>query len=314
MNKLFSFALIAVLAISVCVTGCKKSKTFTTDKVVMTYVSSPLNVPSILEKENSDFQKAFEKLDLGFEYSNLTSGSDQTAALASGSIHILNAVGGSSVLLAAANEADIAIISMYSMAPKAFCMFSRDSNINKPEDLRGLTIAGPKGTNLHELLVAYLATGGMTITDVNYVSMSIPAAVAALEGGSVDVAMTGGVASYNCEKAGRHKITDGENLIAAVICTACSRDFAVKNPQIIETFRKTQKDIVDYMNSNTEEALATTAKVLDIDVTAVKEMYNLYDFGIDLTEEKLDALQQTEKFLFESGMIENHVDVRKLVL
>ena len=217
-------------------------------------------------------------------------------------------------MLAAANGADIAIISMYSMAPKAFCMFSNNSNINKPEDLRGLTIAGPKGTNLHELLVAYLATAGMKITDVNYVSMSIPAAVAALEGGSVDVAMTGGVASYNCEKAGKHKITDGENLIAAVICTACSRDFANKNPKIIETFKQTQKEIVDYMNANTEDALAITANALDIDVESVKEMYALYDFGIDLTEEKLDALQGTEKFLFESGMIENHVDVRDLVL
>jgi sulfonate transport system substrate-binding protein len=315
--KTFNKTLLMLLALSVIMVSffsCKKTDKFSTDKVVMTYVSSPLNVPSVLEKNSGMFSKAYEKLGLQFEYSNLTSGADQTAALASGSIHILNAVGGSSVLLAAANGADISIISMYSMAPKAFCMFSRDASINSPEDLRGLTIAGPKGTNLHELLVAFLATGGMKISDVNYVSMSIPAAVAALEGGSVNVAMTGGTASYNLEKSGFHKITSGENLIAAVICTACSREFAEKNPEIIETFRQTQKEIVEYMNNNTEEALKITADALDIDLNAVKEMYPLYDFGIELTDEKLDALQETEKFLFNSGMIDNHVDVRSLVL
>ena len=80
-------------------------------------------------------------------YSELTSGADQTAALASGSIQILNAVGGTSVILAAANGADIKIISMYSTSPGAFQLYSADPEINSPEDLKGKTIAGPKGTN-----------------------------------------------------------------------------------------------------------------------------------------------------------------------
>lgn len=311
-NLIKCFSVFLTLILTAFFFSCNKN--FTTDKIVMTYVSSPLNVPSIIEKESGQFSKAFEKLGLKFEYSNLTSGAEQTAALASGSIHILNAVGAASVLLAAANNADISIISMYSMAPEAFCMFSKNPEINSPEDLRGLTIAGPKGTNLHELLVAYLAKGGMKITDVNYVSMSIPASVAALEGGSVDVAMTGGSASYNCEKNGLHKITSGKGLIAAIICTATSRTFAEKNPEVIESFKKTQKEIVDYMNENTEEALSITAKSLDIEVNAVKEMYPLYDFSVEITDEKLNALQETEKFLFDSGMIEKHVDVRTLVL
>ena len=43
-------------------------------------------------------------------------------------------------------------------------------------------------------------------------------------------------------------------------------------------------------------------------------MYPLYDFSVEITDEKLNALQETEKFLFDSGMIEKHVDVRTLVL
>jgi sulfonate transport system substrate-binding protein len=55
----------------------------------MTYVKSPLNVPSIVEKTRKSFEAAYSELGLDFAYSELTSGADQTAALASGDIQIL---------------------------------------------------------------------------------------------------------------------------------------------------------------------------------------------------------------------------------
>lgn len=72
----------------------------------------------------------------------------------------LYAVGATSVILSAANGADIKVLNMYSRSPKAFCMYSKDDSLTTPESLKGKTIAGPAGTNLHELLAAYLATGG----------------------------------------------------------------------------------------------------------------------------------------------------------
>ena len=81
------------------------------DKVSITYVQAPLNVPSIVEKANQSFEKKFKEKNITASYSTITSGADQTAALASGDIQFLNCVGGSSVLLSAANGNDIKIIS-----------------------------------------------------------------------------------------------------------------------------------------------------------------------------------------------------------
>ena len=67
-------------------------------------------------------------------------------------------------------------------------MYSADDSIKSAQDLKGKTIAGPTGTNLHQLLVAYLEEAGMTIDDVNFVNMKIPDAKAALDGKSIDVA------------------------------------------------------------------------------------------------------------------------------
>lgn len=145
---------------------------FTVDKIGVTYVKSPLNVPSIVEKEKGIFAKAFEEYGLPVEYSNLTTGPEQTQALASGDIQFLYAVGATSVILSASNGADIKIISTYSRSPEAFRMFAgKDSKIQSAADLKGKKIAGPKGTILHELMVAYLATAGLTEKDVEFVSM-----------------------------------------------------------------------------------------------------------------------------------------------
>lgn len=312
MKKFFALLLCAVMALSL--VACSSSGQYTVDTVTVTYVQSPLNVPSIIEKAEGSLSKVYEEMGLQFAYSDLTSGADQTAALASGDIQILNAVGGTSVILAAANDLDIKIISMYSRSPEAFMLFSNDESLTTPESLAGKTIAGPKGTNLHELLVAYLATAGMTIDDVNYVSMDIPSAQAALEGNSVDCALMAGPTAYNAIKAGKHLITNGDGLIAATILTATSQKFYDENPAIVEAFVENQQKILTYIQENNEEALATVAQALDMDIEAVKEMYTMYDFSMEISDADLQSLQATEEFLYNAGMIENHVDVTTLVL
>jgi len=304
--------MLAVL--SACASKQNGKTDFTVKTVTMTYVKSPLNVPSIVEKQQKSFETAFSKLGLGFAYSDLTSGADQTAALASGDIQILNAVGGTSVILSAANGADIKIIGMYSTSPKAFRLFSKDASVASPKDLKGKTIAGPKGTNLHELLTSYLATGGMTLDDVKFVSMDIPSAFAALENGSADCALLAGAVAYNCAAAGYHLVTDGDGLIAGTILTATTQKFYDGNKAVVDAFLKVQSDTLEYIRSNHDAALQMAAGETGLEPAAVEEMFGLYDFRQDITDSDIAALQKTAKFMFDSGLIEKEADVSSLVL
>lgn len=284
------------------------------DKLVFTYVTSPLNVPSIVEKNQGIFAEAFGQLGLEVEYAEITSGADQTQALASGDVQVLYAVGGSSVILSAANGADIQVVNMYSRSPKAFCLYSKDDSLNSPESLAGKTIAGPVGTNLHELLAAYLATADMTIEDVNYVNMSIPDAMAGLEGGSLDVAMLAGATAYQAQQSGYYLVTDGEGLIDASIAVAVSGQFADEYPQLVETLKDAQQTIADFMESNPDETMEIVAQELDLDVEAVKEMYAAYDFGLEITDSDIAGLQRTADFMLEAGMIDSAFDVNALFM
>lgn len=281
------------------------------DKLTVTYVTSPLNVPTILEKDQGIFEK---ELGVPVEYAELTSGADQTQALASGDVQILYAVGATSVILSAANGADIKVLNMYSRSPKAFCMYSKDESLTTPESLKGKTIAGPTGTNLHELLVSYLAQADMALDDVNYVNMSIPDAKAGLDGGSVDVALLAGATAYNAEQQGYHLVADGEGLISALIAVATTQKFYDEHPDVIKKLNAAQEEIASYMANNQEATMETVAAALDLDVDAVKEMYGFYDFSTEITDADKEGFQKTTDFMYESGMIENELDVNTLFI
>lgn len=312
MKKLSSLLLVLTLSASLFATGCSKSKQPALENITFTYVTSPLNVPSIIEKDQGIFTKVFGEENISVNYSEITSGSEQTQALASGDIQVLYAVGATSVILAAAGGSDIKVVNMYSRSPEAFCLFSADDSIQSPEDLRGKTIAGPVGTNLHELLVAYLATADMTINDVNYVNMSIADAQAALVGGSIDAALAAGPAAYNTQEAGYHLVTNGSGLIEAIICVAVTEDFYNNHPEAIKLLQSSQEEILTFMNDDHDATMNIVSKTLDLDRSAVEEMYTYYNFNTELTESDIAGFQKTADFMYENDMIENEFDVNTL--
>lgn len=311
-KKLVSLLMTACMTTGI-LAGCGVSDAETLpEKLAFTYVTAPLNMPSIIEKEKGIFAEKLTEMEIDVEYAELTSGADQTQALASGDVQVLYAVGASSVILSAANGADIKVLNMYSRSPKAFCLYTQDESIKSPEDLRGKTIAGPAGTNLHELLVSYLASGEMTIDDVDYINMSIPEAKAALDGGSIDAALVAGATAYQADKQEYHLITDGEGLIDAIIAVAVTEEFYNKYPDIIEKLTQAQDEVAKFLKENEKEALKMTANALELEVEAVEEMYGYYDFSTEITEVDKEGFQRTADFMYANGMIEKEFDVKTL--
>ena len=320
LTKSMKNKLTAVLAAGVLMTsmvGCSSTtKEAQLTDLTITHVTSPLNVPSIIQKTNNVFADEFKAngKDVTINYAEITSGADQTQALASGDVDVLYAVGGTSVISAAANGADIKILNMYSRSPEAFCMYSHDANIKSAQDLKGKTIVGPAGTNLHQLLIAYLEKAGMTIEDVNFVNMAIPDAKAALDGKSADVALLAGPTAYKAGQQGYNLVTNGKGLTDAVIAVAVTEKFYNEHKEDLEIFKQAEANIIKYMNENHDKAMEIVAKELDLDKSAVEEMYKQYDFSIETTDADVQAFQNVADFMLKTGMIENEVNVEDLFI
>ncbi|HBG2048968.1 TPA: NrtA/SsuA/CpmA family ABC transporter substrate-binding protein, partial [Clostridioides difficile] len=294
--------------------GCaKKNNGEKLSEINLTYVKSPLNVPSIIQKQDDLFGKEFKKDNIKVNFHEITTGPEQTQALAAGEIDFLHALGGTSALIAASNGVELKILNTYSRSPKGFMILTNNNSIKSAADLVGKKVAGPKGTILHQVLISALDKEGLSMDDVEFVNMGIPEASAALSDGSVDAALIAGPAALKAMKSGSKLVANGEGLVDGIIVTAVSTDFAEKHPEIVERFMKVEKETLEYVNNNFDEAMEKVAKEVDLSLEETKELYAWYDFSLDITDKDISSLEDTQDFLIKNKLQEKKVNIKELI-
>ncbi|EGT4639927.1 aliphatic sulfonate ABC transporter substrate-binding protein [Clostridioides difficile] len=294
--------------------GCaKKNNGEKLSEINLTYVKSPLNVPSIIQKQDDLFGKEFKKDNIKVNFHEITTGPEQTQALAAGEIDFLHALGGTSALIAASNGVELKILNTYSRSPKGFMILTNNNSIKSAADLVGKKVAGPKGTILHQVLISALDKEGLSMDDVEFVNMGIPEASAALSDGSVDAVLIAGPAALKAMKSGSKLVANGEGLVDGIIVTAVSTDFAEKHPEIVERFMKVEKETLEYVNNNFDEAMEKVAKEVDLSLEETKELYAWYDFSLDITDKDISSLEDTQDFLIKNKLQEKKVNIKELI-
>ncbi len=323
MKRILSLMILVVLS-SLLLAGCgeKKSepqpqkeeaKAPQVTSLKISYVKLPLNVPSIVEKKRNLFEEEFTKDGIQVTFPEITEGPKMTAALAAGSLDFCNALGGTSAILAAANGVDLKIIGMYSRAPKAFTIMAKDPKIKSVADLKGKKVAGPKGTILHQLLLASLQQNNLKTDEVEYINMPIPSAVSAMQAGNVDAALIAGPAVPQALGSGARILTTGEGLLDATIVIAVSGDFLKNHPDLVKRYLQVHQASLQYMQEKPEEVYQLAAEETGISLAEVRQMVGWYDFNPAITDKDLVDLEKTQEFLLQNDMLTNKIDIKKLI-
>lgn len=294
-----------IIAMSAFASGKKEEQL---KEINISYVRSPFNLPLIIMKEKGLAEKTFGEKGIKVNYYEITSGAKQSEAIAAGSLDIASVINSASVILANAAGNPVEIFAGFSKPEKMFTIMTANPDIKTPADLKGKKIAGPKGTVLHELLVAALKKEGLSINDVEHINMGIPNAVQAMLSGKVDCALAAAASVVNAEKNGGRVLVTCEGYVSPLLISACSRDFAEKHPGLLKLYIDTYKEAKEWMEANIDEALALGAKVQDISMEDAKKLYGWSNFTDSLTSADLDALEYDVNFMLEAGMIEKHID------
>ena len=280
--------------------------------VRITYVTAPFNVPSIVMRKKGFLDEAFAAKGIKVENPEITSGAQQTQAIAAGEIDIASVLGGTSAILAKANGVDLKIVAAYARSPKAYFLMTRSDGPATLGELKGKKIAGPKGTVLNQLLVAALAKEGLTLKDVEYINMDLPTARAALLSGQVDVATLAGANAVAVEKAGGKAMASGEGLIKPTTVIATRADFLDKHPDLVRAYFQAHNKALAFMKENPEEALAIAAEEQKISIDDARAQMPLYDFTPTMTEDDIANLTADQDFMIEAGMLQkaNAIDIK----
>nr|WP_280924274.1 NrtA/SsuA/CpmA family ABC transporter substrate-binding protein [Ciceribacter sp. S153] len=272
--------------------------------VRITYVASPFNVPSIVMREKGYLDEAFAAKGIKVESPEITSGAQQTQAIAAGEIDIASVLGGTSAILARANGVDLTIIAAYARSPKAYFLMTRADGPAALAELKGKKIAGPKGTVLNQLLVAALASQGLSLKDVEYINMDLPTARAALLSGQVDVATLAGANAVAVEKAGGKPLTSGEGLIKPTTVIAARTAFLNEHSDLVRAYFDAHHKALAFMKENPEEALAIAAKEQKISVEDARAQMPLYDFTPVMTYDDIANLTADQDFMIGAEMLQ----------
>jgi len=278
------------------------------------YVSRPINVPSVVAQEKKMFENEFAKDSIEFKWHDITAPSNQLEALAAKSLDFSNSLNYVSAILAKANGNDIKIVSSYSRFPKGISLVVKpDGSIKTVADLKGKKIALQKGTMLHEMLIRALSEVNLTTKDLEIVDMDSTNAAAALAAGQVDATILPEPLLSKAVASGKvQKLRSAEGLIPGLTVIAVRSDFARTQPEIVKRYLQVHKASIDWSQANLEEALAMTSKQNQMDLKGVKALYPEFNFEMSLDQVKTDLLKSAT-FLQEEGMIRPDVDIAKLV-
>ena len=311
--------LLACITVTACLAGCGGSKApekkaaASLKELKVTYVKQPLNIPSIVDKANQTIVKGFEKDGTKVTFPEISSGAKQTEALAAGSLDIASCLGGTSAILAASNGADVKVVGIYSRAPKAFNIMIKDPAIKTAADLKGKRVAGPKGTILHQILAAALVKDKLTLKDVEFRSIGIPAAVNALLSGEADAALVAGADVLRAQKAGARILSNGEGLVNATIVVGVGGKFLKEHPEAVKKYMALHQESIEFMKKNPEKAFEFTAKETGLSIEDVKLMAPWYDFSTAITERDIKDLEETQAFLLANDMQKKKIDIKSML-
>ncbi|WZL72396.1 NrtA/SsuA/CpmA family ABC transporter substrate-binding protein [Clostridiaceae bacterium 35-E11] len=279
-------------------------------EINISYVTAPLNVPSIVEKHESLFEEEFGDIKINFP--EITQGSKMTEAVATGDLDFCNALGGTSAIIGKANGVDLKIIGTYSRAPKCFTIMTNDENIQSVKDLKGKKVAGPKGTILHQLLIAAGNEAGVSIEDMEFIQMGIGNGVSSMMSGNVDAALVAGPAVIKAQEGSARILRNGEGLLDATIVIGARGEFLKEHPDLVEKYMNVHEKALKFMEENQEKMFEMVAEENGVSVEDVKTMYPWYDFNPTITEKDVEELEKTQDFLFDNGMIQEKIDIKTL--
>lgn len=284
------------------------------DELNIVYVKAPFNLQNMVLKERSMLEKAFEGYGTQIVWHNITSGAKQAQAMAAGAIDISAVMNTASFLMSNGADSTVLIADGVAHPADTFAIVGPKGKKLTVKDLKGKKVAGPRGTVLHQMLVAALKKEGMSIHDVDFVSMDPSPALSALLTENADAALLAASAVIKAEESGCKVITTAKDLVNVNLVMTASGSFAQNYPKALELVVKTHRAALKWITENKEAAIEIGAKEHGISIKDAQTLADWSNYYSTVTDKDIESLYLDQKFLIENGMMQKEVDIKKLVL
>lgn len=284
------------------------------DQINIAYVKDPFNLQNIVMKQHQSLEKEFQKDGIKINWVSINSGAQQAQAMAAGSLDVSAVMNTASLLMANGAGNKVLVATGVARPTQVFAVVGKAGKQMKIEDLKGKKVAGPKGTVLHQVLVAALKSKGMSINDVEFIQMDPGKAYAALMGKHVDAALLAASLIIKSNQAGAKTVVTADGLVNPLLVMAVSEKFAKENSALLERIVKVHRQTTKWIYDNYDQAIAMGAKEAGVSLQDADKLAKWSHYFDVITDEDLQSLKSDQAFLLENNMMQNKVNTDQLVL
>lgn len=284
------------------------------DQINIAYVKDPFNLQNIVMKQHQSLEKEFQKDGIKINWVSINSGAQQAQAMAAGSLDVSAVMNTASLLMANGAGNKVLVATGVARPTQVFAVVGKAGQQMKIEDLKGKKVAGPKGTVLHQVLVAALKSKGMSINDVEFIQMDPGKAYAALMGKHVDAALLAASLIIKSNQAGAKTVVTADGLVNPLLVMAVSEKFAKENSALLERIVKVHRQTTKWIYENYDQAIAMGAKEAGVSLQDADKLAKWSHYFDVITDEDLQSLKSDQAFLLANDMMQNKVNTDQLVL
>ena len=187
-----------------------------------------------------------------------------------------------------------------------------DSDITSASQLKGKRFATVIGTTAHNLMSKYLASGGLSFSDVHLVNIAAADTADTLRNHKADAAAIWEPSVTRLTDSGVARVLGkGSDCgLAGTNTLVARRVFAENNPTLIKVINEQYKRGAQALSEGLDDdTLSKIAAYMSLDNSQVMSLVPYFVYSVDITQEDIDSLNDTIDFLFEVDQIPEKYDI-----
>jgi len=183
-------------------------------------------------------------------------------------------------------------------------------DINSPNDLRGRKVATALGSTGEFLLYRYLASGGVSPSEVNIVGLAPPEMVISLVRGDIDAFAWLAPFTTRAIETGKDikLITSAKGLANNRIVLNVTRTFHQQRPDLVLKVVRAVNQAIEFTNSSPDEATKIWAAAVQGDVNRSVSVVKLISYGMKLDDGFVSDMNELAKFMVQKGALKASIE------
>ena len=186
-------------------------------------------------------------------------------------------------------------------------------DISSPQDLRGRKVATALGSTGEFLLYRYLASGGVSPSEVNIVGLAPPEMVISLVRGDIDAFAWLAPFTTRAIDTGKDLklIASAKGLANNRIVLNVTTSFHQERRDLVQKVIKAVNQAIEFTNSNPDEATKIWAAAVQGDVNRSISVVKLIRYDMTLDDAFVSDMNELAKFMVQKGALKAPIDWSK---